>query len=289
MDRRAADPCAFDTIGISDALRSELIFLSASGSAAHVGDCVVLRTPDNPTYWWGNTLYFADAPGDGDFVRWTRLFDEHISVLQPASNHMTFGWTGQVEGAVQPFVDTGYELFALVILAADATTPVVAPHPNYSVRIEAFGPADWPALRDLLVETRDASKHSVAGYTEFAERRIACWRGLAERGQGAWFGVWRDLDGKPLLASALGVFVEAQRGCDGRRIGRFQHVVTRAASRRQGLAGTLVAHAAHHAFEALDADTLLILADANDAARRVYESTGFRVRGWQHGLERGGA
>lgn len=274
---------------ICDALRSEMIFLSQTGDMKSVGDCVVIRTPDNPTYWWGNALYFDDAPVEGDLVRWTRLFDEHIRVVQPASNHTTFGWTGQVEGAVQPFVDTGYELFALVILAADATTAVVAPHPNRSVRIEAFGPTDWPVLRDLLVETRDAAKHPVAGYTEFAERHIACWRVLAERRQGAWFGVWSDLDGKPLLAAALGVFVEAQRGCDGRRIGRFHHVVTRAASRRQGLAGTLVAHAARHAFETLDADTLLILADANDAARRVYESTGFRVQGWQHGLERDGA
>lgn len=57
---------------VSDALRSELIFLPGPGRAGsncyRVDDCIVIRTPDNPTYWWGNTLYGLfrtnDIPGD---------------------------------------------------------------------------------------------------------------------------------------------------------------------------------------------------------------------------------
>ena len=277
---------------VSDELRSELIFLPSAGNATRVDDCVVIRTPDNPTYWWGNTLFFDAAPEANDFERWTRLFEEHIRKPQPASLHTTFGWsgaeTGVVRPALQPFLDAGFELFATVVLEAEATTPIVAPHPNASARIEALAGGDWSMLRDLLVETRDERKHSLGGYTEFVERRIAGWRVLAERGQGAWFGAWSGVDGEARLIAALGVFVEAGPGADGRRIGRFQHVVTHPSARRQGLAGTLVEHASHHAFDVLAADTLLILADANDVARRVYESTGFRGRGWQHGLERGG-
>ena len=276
----------------SDALRSELIFLPSAGSSAlnnyRVDDYVVIRTPDNPTYWWGNTLFFDAAPDANDFERWTRLFEDHVRTPQPASRHTTFGWSGPAGGVVQPFLDAGYEHFAMVVLAAHATTPISASHPNRSTRIEAFAGADWSMLCDLLVETRDQHKHSLSGYTDFAERRIAGWRALAERGQGAWFGAWRDIDGKATLIAALGVFVEAQRGADGRRVGRFQHVVTHPSARRQGLAGTLVEHASRHAFEVLAADILLILADANDIARRVYESTGFRAHGWQQCLERGG-
>lgn len=271
----------------SDALRSELIFLQSAGSASRVDDCVVIRTPDNPTYWWGNTLHFADAPEANDFERWTRLFEDQIRTPQPASRHTTFGWSGAATGVVQPFLDAGYELFSTTVLGADAATAIVAPHPNRSTRIAVIAGSDWNALLDLLVDTRDEDKHSLVGYTDFAERRIACWRALAERGQGAWLGAWCDIDGGASLIAALGVFVEAQTGIDGRRVGRFQHVVTHPCVRRQGLAGTLVERAARHAFEALGADTLLILADTNDVARRVYESTGFRERGWQRGLERG--
>lgn len=280
---------------VSDELRSELIFLSGASNATRVDDYVVIRTPDNPTYWWGNTLFFDGAPRGDDFERWTQLFEDHIRTPQPASRHTTFGWgsaaTGvvqpAVQPAVQPFLDAGYLLFGTVVLAAQATTPIVAPHPNRSARIDFITGSGWSALHEVLVETRDEGKHSLAEYAEFARRRIAGWRALAERGQGAWFGAWLDVDGAASLIAALGVFVEAEPGIDGRRIGRFQHVVTMPSARRQGLAGTLVEHASRHAFDALAADTLLILADANDVARRVYESTGFRARGWQQCLERG--
>lgn len=283
---------------VSDELRSELIFLPGAGHVAsncyRVDDCVVIRTPDNPTYWWGNTLYFDGAPGVGDFERWTRLFEDHIRTPQPASRHTTFGWSGGAAGggsgpaAVQPFLDAGYQWFDTVVLGAQAATPIVAPHPNRSARIDFITGSGWRALHELLIETREKDKHGLAEYAEFAGRRVATWRVLAERGQGAWFGAWLDVDEAASLVAALGVFVEAQPGIDGRRIGRFQHVVTVPAARRQGLAGTLVEHASRYAFEVLAADTVLILADPDDIACRVYESTGFRAQGRQQCLERGG-
>lgn len=280
---------------VSDELRSELIFLPGAGRAGsncyRVDDCIVIRTPDNPTYWWGNTLHFDGAPGDDDFKRWTQLFEDHIRTPQPASRHTTFGWsgveTGVVRPAVQPFLDAGFVLFGTEALAAQAGSPIVAPHPNRSARIDFITGSDWCALHEVLFETRDAGKHDPAGYAEFARRRIAGWRALAERGQGAWFGAWLEVDGAASLVAALGVFVEAQPGIDGRRIGRFQHVVTMPSARRQGLAGTLVEHASRHAFEVLGADTVLILADPADIACRIYESTGFRAQGRQQCLERG--
>lgn len=90
------------------------------------------------------------------------------------------------------------------------------------------------------------------------------------------------------IAAALGIFVERERGPDGRRIGRFQHVVTEASMRRRGLCGTLVEHATRHAFEQLDADALRISADENDTARRVYEACGYRIASRHRGIERGG-
>lgn len=271
----------------SDALRSELIFLSRSGDAQRIGDCVVVRTPDNPTYWWGNTLYFDRAPAEGDLMRWTELFDQRLRVRQPESRHTTFGWSGAERGCVDPFIEAGYALHELVILTADKGAGIEPLHENRFAQIAALASTDWVALRDLLIETRDAH-HTLEGYATFAERRIASWRALSDAGQGAWFGAWQELGDERQLVSALGVFVEAERATDGRRIGRFQHVVTHPATRRQGLAGTLVARASRHAFDRLDADTLLIIADEHDAARRVYESTGFRACGWQRGLELGG-
>src|SRR6202030_1284769 len=30
------------------------------------GDCLVVRSPDNPAFWWGNFLLLAAWPGDND-------------------------------------------------------------------------------------------------------------------------------------------------------------------------------------------------------------------------------
>ena len=92
-----------------------------------------------------------------------------------------------------------------------------------------------------------------------------------------------DNDGSklPVIANAA-----EKRGPDGRRIGRFQHVVTDPSMRRRGLCGTLVEHASRHAFAHLDADVLRIAADENDTARRVYEACGYRIVSRHRGVER---
>ena len=276
------ETAALDRARLSDALRSELIFLGASGSAERIDDCVVILTPDNPTYWWGNTLHFDAAPVDGDFARWNTLFERHVEALQPLSTHRTFGWDGDTRGAIEPFVDAGYTVFDALILAADRETVLATPRPDAASSIAVIGGDDWAMLCELLIVTRD-DHHTEAGYRIFAERRIAAWRMLADSGQGAWFGAWSD----GVLQSALGVFVEAAAADDGRRIGRFQNVMTLPAARRRGYAGALVVHASHAALDHFGADRLLIMADADAPARRVYEAAGYRVIARQLALELG--
>ena len=266
----------------SDTLRSELIFLPDDGSLVRIDGGFVMRTPSNPGFWWGNTLRFDRPPGAGDFERWTALFHTHVHAVQPESTHMTFGWSGDETGSIAPFVDAGFTYFEILSLGVDRVDQVVTPWPDPGVHPAPVTEDDWPALQSLLVELRDPW-HGEADYTEFIARRIDGWRRLEALGQGGWFAV-REAGA---IVAALGVFAEAVRGPDGRRIGRFQHVHTHPAARRRGLAGLLVAHASRHAFARLDVDTLLISADEHDVARRVYEACGYRIRSRHRGLERG--
>src|SRR5262245_53706707 len=49
------------------AFRTDLAMLEHSGSVVEDrGSHLVVRTPDNPTYWWGNFLLLATAPEDVD-------------------------------------------------------------------------------------------------------------------------------------------------------------------------------------------------------------------------------
>jgi len=272
-------------LGLSEALRSELIFLAGSGSVRRVGDCVVVLTPDNPTYWWGNTLIFDAPPGVGDFDRWRLAFDRLVRATQPASRHTTFSWPGVDAGDTAPFLAAGFVPFDSVACAADRDTPIAAPHPNRDVDVAAFEVGDWDRLLELMIAMRDAGQ-SREGYGVFAERRIAGWRRLVARDRGTWFGAFERGHGR--LLSALGIFVEDRSDANGVRLGRFQHVLTDPAARRRGLAGTQVAHASRFAFERLGATRLLIVADEHDVARRVYLGCGYQVAGQTRGLENGG-
>jgi len=272
--------------GASDVLRSDLIFLPEDGSLTPFDGGFVMLTPSNPTYWWGNTLCFDRPPRDDDFEPWNRAFERYVHAVQPESSHRTFGWDGAERGQIDRFVADGFAYFETIEVHADRGDVVRAPKPDADVDIVRLAGSDWDALRALQVETRDPP-HSAAGYDTFIARRIVGWRALEARGQGCWFGVRGETnDAAGTIVAALGVFAEARRGHDGRRIGRFQHVTTHPSMRRRGLASLLVEHASRFAFDRLDVDTLLIVADANDVARRVYEGCGYRVRSIQHGLER---
>ena len=266
----------------SDALRSDLVFLPDDGSVRPIVGGFIMLTPSNPTFWWGNTLHYDRPPRDGDFERWNHAFETHVHAVQPESSHRTFGWDGPDRGMIGRFVDAGFAHFETIGLQVDRGGAVVAPKREPRAEVVVLAGADWDSLRALQVETRDPP-HSAVGYDTFIARRIVGWRTLETRGQGHWFGI-RDANGR--VIAALGLFAEARRGVDGRRIGRFQHVTTHPSQRRRGLAGMLVEHASRFAFEHLDVDTLHISADANDVARLLYEGCGYCVRTMHHGLER---
>ena len=111
-----------------------------------------------------------------------------------------------------------------------------------------------------LVEPRD-----VVPFREFAVAKVATVRRLVEGGHGAWFGAFED--GR--LLSGMGLF---RAGAD---LARFQSVETRPEARGRGLAGTLVHHVSGYGFSRLGARTLVMVAEPEYLAIRVYRSVGF--------------
>jgi len=92
------------------------------------------------------------------------------------------------------------------------------------------------------------------------------YRQMSEQGDGAWFGAFFG----DRVVGDLGVFVR-------NGLGRFQSVGTHPDFRRQGICSTLVYQAALYAFSNFDAKILVIAADQNDYAYRIYESIGFSL------------
>ena len=101
------------------AYRTDLMFPKFDGEITDRGDYLVIRTPANPTFYWGNFLLFKQPPGEGDYARWREIFAEEIG-YPPEVVHQAFGWdkTEDDKGVIQPFLDNGYYLEHSIVLTA---------------------------------------------------------------------------------------------------------------------------------------------------------------------------
>lgn len=101
---------------------------------------------------------------------------------------------------------------------------------------------------------------------------MTSYRKMSEAGMGSWFGVF--IDGK--LVGDLGIFYEGN-------VGRYQNVGTHPDHRRQGIYGTLVYQTGLLAFEEFGVEHLVMEADIDYHAARIYESVGFKRNEVSHG------
>lgn len=244
---------------LSRAWRTDLALLAASGSTIeHRGTHLVVRTPDNPGFRWGNFVLLRRAPLRQQVERWVGLHEE----LFPGSQHRTFGVDDPSgdRGSLTVFADLGFETSESAVLTADDVHLPRNAHPAARIR-RLVSDRDWSQRVALAIA---CGEHGPA-FETFARRQAAAERRLAESGAGTWFGAF---DGDRMV-SGLGIF----RAGDG--LARFQNVETHPESRGRGLAGTLVHHAGRYALDDLGVRSLVIVADPDHVAMRIYQRVGF--------------
>ena len=243
--------------------RTDLFFPRFDGEIEDHGDFLVVRTPSNPSFYWGNFLLFASPPMDGDLERGRELFAQHIGA-PPTVQHFAFGWDGTAgeTGEITPFLNAGFTLEETVVLTAREVIRPAKYHEDVVVRILTED-WEWEAALENRVAARD-SEHDEAGWRVYAARQISRYRAMTRAGLGNRFGAF--LDG--VLVGDLGVFVR-----DG--VGRFQTVGTHPDFRRRGVCGALVHQASLRCLAEMGAQVLVMKADAHYHAAHIYESIGF--------------
>jgi GNAT superfamily N-acetyltransferase len=255
--------------------RTDLIFPAFEGEILDRETYRVIRTPSNPTFYWGNFLLFAGPPQPGDFQRWRELFALEIGI-PPLVRHQTFGWdttTGE-QGAIQPFLEDGFRRIHSVVLTARQVH--LPPHPATEVTVRPLRTeAEWAEALANQVRCR-GPEYGEAGYRVFKQRQMARYQAMVRAGLGEWFGTFV---GEQLVAD-LGIFRD-------REVGRFQNVETHPDFRRRGIAGALVYQSARYALTQFGLETLVIVADYDGLPARLYQSVGFQPVEVQVGLEKG--
>jgi ribosomal protein S18 acetylase RimI-like enzyme len=260
--------------------RTDLIFPRFDGLILDRGGYLVIRTPTNPTFYWGNFLLFAEPPGEGDLEKWKVLFAREIGE-PPEVRHFAFGWDGAHGGMgmVQPFLEAGFNLSQSIVLTARLVNP--PPKVNNEVILRPLTEDwEWQQAEDNQVACRDPG-HSLEGYRVFKHNQMQRYRRMSQAGLGHWFGAF--LGGR--LAADLGLFADLGHSVGEELVGRFQSVEILPDYRRQGICGTLVQHASRYAFDKMGVKTLVMVADEHYFAARIYESVGFRPTERQVGID----
>lgn len=157
----------------------KLRILEGSECTDH-GDYLVIRSPANPSYYWGNYLLLASPPKQGHAADWLSRFAAEL----PAARHMALGIDVTDSREVDPaeFQAAGLEFTREVVLTAAAVHQ--PPRPNSAAHYRPLaGPGDWhqvAGLRAACYAAEDSADDS-----SFLQRSLAAQRKLTENGHGS--------------------------------------------------------------------------------------------------------
>lgn len=250
--------------------RTDLALLTASGSTVEDrGTHLVVRTPANPTYYWGNFILLGEPPVLGGEREVVGAFHTEF----PEARHVSIGIDTPDLAAESR---AAFEAAGLVVdVASVLTASGLQPPRDVEGEVRPLRSAsDWESRARLsaAIEERDDEE----SHLRFARGRNVQEQALVDAGRGTRFGVFVDNE----VVSTAAVFITEEG------VARFQSVETHTAHRRKGLAAAAVHAAGRHALEHLGARTLVIVADDDGDAIGIYRRLGFADTERQLMLER---
>ena len=239
--------------------RTDLALLTAAGSLVEDrGTHLVVRTPDNPTFFWGNFLLLAEPPAPGGEREVVAAFHAEF----PQAEHVSIG----IDTA--DLTDDARAAFEAAGMTVDVSTVLTTSRLTAPREVEAevrplVSDEDWEARARLSQQLYPQT--SEEAFMTFARAKNEQEKKLIDAGRGQRFGAFVD----GALVSTAGCFVTE----DG--VARFQSVETHPDHRRKGLAGAVTHAAGRHALDHLGVRTLVIVADTDGEAIGLYRRLGF--------------
>ncbi|MET1059401.1 MAG: GNAT family N-acetyltransferase [Nocardioides sp.] len=240
--------------------RTDIAVLVGSGSSVdeHV-DHLVVRTPDNPTYAWGNFVMVTDPAGVDEAARWEAVFRSSF----PEAGHRAIGLPAAPTDPAA-WEACGLEIEHEDVLVRDATLDRHPLPDGYVVR-PLMTDADWEQSHALRLADLSEEERAASGRGDHERGATEARRRLADGGNAVFLGAFAGDE----LAADQGIL-----DC-GAGVARYQDVMTKAAHRRRGLTSHLLGEASAWAADR-GVHTWVILADAGEAPSLLYQKLGFR-------------
>jgi GNAT superfamily N-acetyltransferase len=228
-----------------------------------LGSHLVVRSPLNPRYHWGNCILVREPGAADEADRWVGVFSETF----PLADWLAIGLR-RLPADDASWRELGAELEAIEVLTTSKLPRQTALPEGYEVR--RLTGADWEQTVRLSVdENARTGSYPSESYETFSRVRAERGRTLCEREDdvAAYFGAFAD----GVLAAQLGIV-----RCGS--LARYQSVLTDEAHRRRGLASHLVGVAASWAADRGCARWVIVTETTNPALA-VYRGVGFASDG----------
>lgn len=247
---------------LASATHTDLAILQLGGS--FIEDCddhLIIRTPSNPEYHWGNFVFVTD-PGRVDAAdHWVSVFEKAF----PRDRHCA---VGLVTAPSCPEGNAAWLAAGLEIEYDEAWStsklPTLRPLADGCTVREMRTDDDWAQDRDLDLD--DEPDHLIADprHRQFRQARQLARRALASTGDATFLGAFSE----DRLVAQVGI-VDCGSG-----LARYQHVFTAPEHRRQGLTSHLLGVAAQWASDR-GCTRWVVVAVADSDASRLYQACGF--------------
>ena len=236
------------------------ILLQQGAAVVERPDHLVVTTPSNPLYHWGNLVIVTDPAAVDDADRWVSTF----AAAHPGAGHLAIGLP--VIPDTKAWAVRGIEILTDEVLFTDRMPEVRPLDPRYTSH-PLTTDAQWASvIARNCAENERSGDYEPLSHERFLRNQVADRRLLIERGFAQWFGAFAE-DGS--LVSDLGI-VDCGSG-----LARYQSVETDAAHRGHGLASHLLGQAARWAAHRGCREWAIVTETTNPAGR-LYRSLGFK-------------
>ncbi len=239
--------------------QTDLAILRHTGSTIEDhDDHLVVRSPHNPEFHWGNCIFVTDESLVDDAPRWVDAF--HLAF--PEATWVAIGLT-RMPADRNAWAEQGMFPELDDVLSVDRLPLQTPLAPEYTAR--RLDGTDWEhSVLRAIQENKRTAEYEPRAHERFVRAQIQTRRALCDRGDAAFFGAFAG----DALVAELGIV-----RCGS--IARYQSVDTDVDHRRRGLAAHLLGLAARWAGER-GCRQWVIVTGATNPAGRLYRRLGFQ-------------
>lgn len=238
-------------------LITDIMLYKHSAIVEHKKEYIVVKSPENPMYFWGNLLIYPLGPELNDINIWRENFHTEFAA-NPEIQHMSFAW--DISGKVNSdkFLDAGFDYEETAVLTAEKSLNIK--HFNTKITIKKIqSKYEWNDIIDFQLDV-NSEGFNEKYFRPFIIKQFSTYRKLTEIGIGNWYGAY--INGK--LVADLGLYWE-------NKVAIFRDIKTHPDFRKTGISQTLMN------FAAVDSqcNRFVIQTDEYGSAINMYKSIGF--------------